>query len=75
MVPRTGVHPNAMHHEQTTRLVEFNDVEGLEEALSHGDVACVLTEPVLTNVGIVPPAPGFHDALRRADRGNTVRRW
>ena len=72
MVPRTGVHPNAMHHEQTTRLVEFNDVEGLEEALSHGDVACVLTEPVLTNIGIVPPAPGFHEALRALTREHDV---
>ena len=68
MVPRTGVHPNAMDHEQTTRLVEFNDIEGLEEALSHGDVACVLTEPVLTNIGMVPPAAGFHDALRELTR-------
>jgi glutamate-1-semialdehyde 2,1-aminomutase len=68
MLPRSGVHPNAMHHEQTTRLVEFNDVEALEEALAHGDVACVLTEPVLTNIGMVPPEPGYHDALRRLTR-------
>ena len=68
MVPRTGVHPNAMHHEQTTRLVEFNDVEALEEALRHGDVACVLTEPLLTNIGMVPPLPGYHEALRGLTR-------
>jgi glutamate-1-semialdehyde 2,1-aminomutase len=68
MVPRTDVHPNAMHHEQTTRLVEFNDVEALEAALSHGDAACVLTEPVLTNIGMVPPLPGYHEALRRLTR-------
>ena len=72
MVPRSGVHPNAMHHEQTTRLVEFNDVEALEEALSHGDVACVLTEPLLTNIGMVPPLPGYHDALRRLTREHGV---
>jgi glutamate-1-semialdehyde 2,1-aminomutase len=54
--------------DETTRLVEWNDVEALERELSHGDVACVLTEPVLTNVGIVHPEPGFHDALRRATR-------
>src|SRR5262249_47094681 len=48
----------------TTRVVEFNDVRALEEALSHGDVACVLAEPAMTNVGIVPPEPGFHEALR-----------
>ncbi len=72
MVPRTGVHANAMHHEQTTRLVEFNDIEALEKALAHGDVACVLTEPVLTNIGMVPADPGFHDALRRLTREHDV---
>jgi glutamate-1-semialdehyde 2,1-aminomutase len=52
----------------TTRVVEFNDVAALEAALAHGDVACVLTEPVLTNVGIVHPQPGFHEALRDLTR-------
>lgn len=72
LVPRSGVHPNAMEHDRTTRLLEFNDVRALEAALREGDVACVLTEPVLTNVGIVPPDPGFHDALRRLTRENDV---
>jgi glutamate-1-semialdehyde 2,1-aminomutase len=54
----------------TTRVVEFNDVEALERELAHGDVACVLTEPALTNVGIVHPEPGFHDALRELTRGS-----
>jgi glutamate-1-semialdehyde 2,1-aminomutase len=53
---------------QTTRVVELNDVEALERALAHGDVACVLAEPALTNVGIVHPDPGFHDALRALTR-------
>jgi glutamate-1-semialdehyde 2,1-aminomutase len=53
---------------QTTRVVELNDVEALERALAHGDVACVLAEPALTNVGIVHPEPGFHDALRALTR-------
>lgn len=53
---------------ETTRVVEWNDVEGLERELAHGDVACVLTEPALTNIGIVLPEPGFHDALREATR-------
>jgi glutamate-1-semialdehyde 2,1-aminomutase len=52
----------------TTRVVEFNDVPALEQALAHGDVACVLAEPALTNVGIVHPAPGFHQALRELTR-------
>jgi len=53
---------------ETTRVVEWNDAGALERELSHGDVACVLAEPALTNVGIVVPEPGFHDALRAATR-------
>jgi glutamate-1-semialdehyde aminotransferase len=53
---------------ETTRLVEWNDVEAVRRELANGDVACVLTEPVLTNVGIVHPEPGFHDALHAATR-------
>jgi glutamate-1-semialdehyde 2,1-aminomutase len=53
---------------ETTRVVEWNDVATLERELAHGDVACVLAEPALTNIGIVHPEPGFHDALREATR-------
>jgi glutamate-1-semialdehyde 2,1-aminomutase len=53
---------------QATRIVEFNDVAALEAALAARDVACVITEPVLTNSCMVPPAPGFHAALRAATR-------
>jgi glutamate-1-semialdehyde 2,1-aminomutase len=52
----------------TTRVVEFNDVAALEQALAHGDVACVLAEPAMTNVGIVHPIPGYHPALRELTR-------
>jgi glutamate-1-semialdehyde 2,1-aminomutase len=52
----------------TTKIVEFNDVDALEAALAPGDVACVLAEPALTNIGIVLPEPGFHDALRDLTR-------
>ncbi len=52
----------------TTRVVEWNDTEALERELAHGDVACVLAEPALTNIGIVLPEAGFHDALREATR-------
>ena len=51
-------------------MVEFNDVEGLERELDHGDVACVLVEPALTNIGIVLPEHGYHDALRRLTRAH-----
>jgi glutamate-1-semialdehyde 2,1-aminomutase len=53
---------------QTTRVVEFNDVRALERELEHHDVACVLCEPALTNVGIVLPDPHFHTALRLLTR-------
>jgi glutamate-1-semialdehyde 2,1-aminomutase len=53
---------------ETTRVVEFNDFPALEMALSHGDVAAVLAEPVMTNIGIIHPQPGFHDALRELTR-------
>ena len=52
----------------TTKVVEFNDVAGLERALATGEVACVLAEPAMTNVGIVHPAPGYHQALRELSR-------
>ena len=52
----------------TTRVVEFNDVAALQAALAPGDVACVLAEPVMTNVGMVLPDEGYHQALREATR-------
>jgi glutamate-1-semialdehyde 2,1-aminomutase len=66
--PRVGNIGPPVDPNETTRVVEFNDVDALEEALAHGDVACVLAEPALTNIGIVLPEPGYHDALRRLTR-------
>ena len=48
----------------TTRAVTWNDLEAVEAALAHGDVAAILTEPALTNIGIVLPEPGFMEGLR-----------
>jgi glutamate-1-semialdehyde 2,1-aminomutase len=48
----------------TTKVVEFNDLPALEKALADKDVACVLAEPVMTNIGIIHPDPGYHLALR-----------
>src|SRR5260370_1380709 len=52
----------------TTKVVEFNDIPALEQALAPGDVACVLAEPAMTNVGIVHPEAGYHQALRELTR-------
>jgi len=48
----------------TTRSVPWNDLDAVEKALAHGDVAAILTEPALTNIGIVLPEPGFMEGLR-----------
>ena len=48
----------------TTRVVEINDLVATEAALAAGDVAAILIEPALTNIGIVLPDPGYHAALR-----------
>lgn len=53
---------------RTTDVVEFNDVPALETALRDQQIACVVTEPVLTNSCMVLPDPGFHNALRRLTR-------
>jgi len=52
----------------TTKVIEFNDIAALETALSARDVAAVLAEPVMTNIGIIHPDPGYHDALRELTR-------
>jgi len=52
----------------TTRVVEWNDVPALRAALAAEDVACVLAEPAMTNIGIILPEPGFHQALRDLTR-------
>jgi glutamate-1-semialdehyde 2,1-aminomutase len=57
--PRRGNIGPPVNPVETTRVVEFNDLPALESALAHGDVACILAEPVMTNVGIVHPEPGY----------------
>jgi glutamate-1-semialdehyde 2,1-aminomutase len=52
----------------TSRVAEFNDLPGLEEQLAHGDVAAVLMEPALTNIGIVLPQPGYLEGVRELTR-------
>ena len=47
----------------TTRVVEFNNLEAMERALAAGDVAAILMEPAMTNVGIVLPEDGYLSAV------------
>jgi glutamate-1-semialdehyde 2,1-aminomutase len=65
-LPRPGQVGRIHDPEATTVVVEFNDAAAVEAALARGDIACVLTEPVLTNAGMVLPQPGFLEQLRES---------
>jgi glutamate-1-semialdehyde 2,1-aminomutase len=66
--PREGNVGPPVPPAETTRIVEINDLDALERELSHGDVACVLIEPALTNIGIVLAEDGYHERLRELTR-------
>jgi len=66
--PRPGNIGPAVNPATTTRVIEFNDIAALEAALELRDVACVLAEPAMTNIGIIHPDPGYHEALREITR-------
>jgi glutamate-1-semialdehyde 2,1-aminomutase len=61
---RPGNVAPAVDPTHTTRVAEWNDLDGVERELRHGDVAAILAEPALTNIGIVLPEPGFLAGLR-----------
>lgn len=65
---RNMIHANGIDHSRVSKVVEFNDVEALREALADKTVACVLMEPLMTNFGMIPVEPGFHDAVRKLTR-------
>ncbi len=67
-IQRPGNAGPAVDPSTTTKVVEFNDLRALEAALAPGDVACVLAEPAMTNIGIIHPDPGYHAALREITR-------
>ena len=67
-IHRPGLLGQVFDVTQFTKVVEFNDLSALESALAAGDVACVLTEPALTNIGMVLPEDGFLAGLRALTR-------
>ncbi|MDW6024967.1 aspartate aminotransferase family protein [Mesorhizobium sp. BAC0120] len=67
-INRPGLAGEFRDYTQQTRIVEFNDLAALEHELADRDVACVITEPVLTNSSMVLPEPGFHEGLRELTR-------
>ncbi|TWC39527.1 glutamate-1-semialdehyde 2,1-aminomutase [Pseudomonas sp. SJZ079] len=66
--PRAGLIGQAYDLTQYSRSIPFNDVEALEAALAQGDVAALLCEPAMTNIGMVLPAPGFMQQCRELTR-------
>jgi glutamate-1-semialdehyde 2,1-aminomutase len=69
-ISRPGNLGAAFDPSDTTVVVPFNDLDALAAALATGEIACVLAEPALTNIGIVMPDPGFHEAMRQLTRAH-----
>ncbi len=72
VVPRPGALGPQVDVALTTRVVPFNDLDALDRALAHGDVACLLMEPALTNIGIVLPEEGYLEGVRELTRRHDV---
>jgi glutamate-1-semialdehyde 2,1-aminomutase len=69
--PITGGMPKAVS--QTVHAIEFNDLEAAERVLARGDIAAIILEPILQNIGIVKPLPGYLEGLREiCDRTGTM---
>ena len=64
VAPREGNVGPAIDVRSTTRVAEFNDLASVERGLAHRDVAVLIMEPALTNIGIVLPQPGFLEGVR-----------
>ena len=72
VVPRPGALGPQADVADTTAVVPFNDLVALDERLAQGDVACLLMEPALTNIGIVLPSDGYSAAVREITRRHGV---
>ncbi len=68
VVPRPGLLGAPVDVAETTAVVPFNDADALDRRLAAGDVACLLMEPALTNIGIVLPDEGYLAAVREITR-------
>jgi glutamate-1-semialdehyde 2,1-aminomutase len=63
-VNRPGLMGQAADLSQVATAAVFNDIASVEAVLLTGEIAAILTEPVMTNSSMVLPRPGFHEALR-----------
>jgi glutamate-1-semialdehyde 2,1-aminomutase len=72
VVPRPGALGPQVDVALTTAVVPFNDADALDRRLAEGDVACLLMEPALTNIGIVLPDEGYLASVREITRRHGV---
>jgi glutamate-1-semialdehyde 2,1-aminomutase len=72
VVPRLDLLGPPVDVAETTAVIPFNDADALDRRLAEGDVACLLMEPALTNIGIVLPDEGYLDAVREITRRHGV---
>jgi glutamate-1-semialdehyde 2,1-aminomutase len=72
VVPRPGAMGPQVDVAITTAVVPFNDLDALDRRLAQGDVACLLMEPALTNIGIVLPDEGYSEGVREITRKHDV---
>jgi glutamate-1-semialdehyde 2,1-aminomutase len=72
VVSRPGAMGPQVAVSETTAVVPFNDADALDRRLAEGDVACLLMEPALTNIGIVLPEEGYLEAVREITRKHDV---
>ncbi len=72
VVPRPGALGPQVDVAVTTAVVPFNDLDALDRRLAEGDVACLLMEPALTNIGIVLPDEGYLEGVREITRRHDV---
>ncbi len=72
VVPRPGALGPQVDVALTTAVVPFNDADALDRRLAEGDVACLLMEPALTNIGIVLPEEGYLEEVREITRRHGV---
>jgi glutamate-1-semialdehyde 2,1-aminomutase len=72
VVPRPGAMGVPVDVAVTTAVVPFNDLDALDRRLAEGDVACLLMEPALTNIGIVLPEEGYLEGVREITRRHGV---
>jgi glutamate-1-semialdehyde 2,1-aminomutase len=71
-ISRPGAIGPQVNPQLTTHVVQFNDLDDLEHTAARGDIACMLIEPALTNIGIVLPEPGYLEGVREITRRHGI---